>query len=276
MTNSNLFPLKTICQFLISLTLLVFIGCVEARAQLPFYTDDADTTAKGKFHLEVYNEHDVLQREAYPTRRQNTLVFTLNYGLTEQFELGVNVPFISFSNSRVADVRNINGLGDTQFGVKYNFIKEREDSKLPALSGVLYVKTPTGNLQKQLGSGLYDFWLYGVVQKSLTKKTKGRLNGGILFSGNASTGLIGIHAERGHIFTGNGSLVRDFTDRLKLGVEVFGAVTGNFKLNRGQLTTQVGGDYLLTEKLTLSFALRTGRFVASPRVGAHLGFAYDF
>ena len=70
--------------------------------------------------------------------------------------------------------------------------------------------------------------------------------------------------------------MHEFSGKLQLGAELFGAVTGNFKLQRGQLTTQIGGDYLLTKKLTLSFALLGGRFTASPRLGAHLGFAYDF
>ena len=248
----------------------------DCLAQLPFYTDDADTTPKHKFHLEIYNEHDVLQKSAYPAKRQNTLVFTLDYGITDKLEFGVNGPLISLINSQIVSPHVVSGIGDTQFGLKYNFLAEREGSKRPALAAVFYVEAPTGNSQKQLGSGLVDYWLYGIIQKSLTKKTKGRLNGGVLFSGNNSTGLIGIETERGHIYTGNGSIVRDFSDRLKLGVEVFGAVTGSFALNRGQLTTQVGGDYQLTKKLMLSFGVLGGKFSASPRAGAHLGFAYDF
>jgi hypothetical protein len=263
-------------RFLLPIIFLTFICKANVCAQLPFYTDDADTTEKGKFHLEVYNEHDVLQRSAYPTKRQNTVVFTLNYGITSRLEFGVNAPLITFINSRIASPRSLTGIGDTQFGLKYNFLTESEGSKRPALSAVFYVEAPTGNSQKQLGSGLTDYWLYGIIQKSLTKKTKGRLNGGVLFSGNSSTGLIGIRAARGHIYTGNGSLARDFSDRLKLGMEVFGAVTSNFELNRGQLTTQVGGDYALTPKLTLSFGILGGRYAASPRLGAQLGFAYDF
>jgi hypothetical protein len=121
-----------------------------------------------------------------------------------------------------------------------------------------------------------DYWLYGVAQKSLTKRTKGRLNGGILFSGNSSTGLIGIRTTKGEVFTGNGSLVRNFSDKLQLGVEMFGAVTNNFRLSKGQFTTQFGGDYALSENLTLTFGILGGRFAASPRAGLHLGFAYDF
>src|SRR4030095_32256 len=263
-------------QILIGVIGFMFILGSEAQAQLPFYTDDADTTPKGKFHIEVYNEHDLLQASAYPAKRQNTLVFTLDYGITDKLEFGINAPYLTFFNSRIVERINLSGVGDAQFGLKYNFYAEHEGSRLPAMAVVFYFEAPTGNAKEQFGSGLNDYWLYGILQKSFTKKTKGRLNGGILFSGNETTGLIGINSTRGQIYTGNGSLVRDFSERLKLGAEVFGAVTGSFKLQRGQLTTQIGGDYLLTKKLTLSFALLGGGFSASPRLGAHLGFAYDF
>ena len=263
-------------QILIAVIGFLFIVATDAHAQLPFYTDDSDTTPKGKFHLEIYNEHDLLQSSAYPAKRQNTLVFTIDYGITDKLEFGINFPYLTFNNSRIVKRRNPSGVGDTQFGLKYNFYAEHEGSRLPAMAVVFYFEAPTGNAKEQFGSGLNDYWLYGILQKSLTKKTKGRLNGGILFSGNDSTGLLGIESTRGQIYTGNGSLVHEFSGKLQLGAELFGAVTGNFKLQRGQLTTQIGGDYLLTKKLTLSFALLAGRFTASPRLGAHLGFAYDF
>ena len=263
-------------RILIALLTLLFTCPAAASAQLPFYTDDADTTEKGKFHLEIYNEHDILQRAAYPAKRQNTLVFTLNYGVTNKLEVGVNAPVITLSSSRTATPRNVTGQGDTQFGVKYKLVEEREGSRLPALSAVFYIEAPTGEVKKQLGSGLVDYYLYGIVQKSLTKKTKLRVNGGVLFSGNSSTGLIGVQAERGQVYTGNASLVRDFTDRLKLGAEIIGAISNRPSLSRHQVTTQFGGNYVFTEKFTLSFGLLAGRFTGSPRAGAHLGFSYDF
>jgi len=163
-----------------------------------------------------------------------------------------------------------------QFGVKIKLRAEREQSRLPAMSVVFYVEAPTGSPRKQIGSGLADYWLYGVLQKSLTKRTTGRLNGGILFAGNSSSGLIGIHGARGQVFTANGSLVRDFTPKLKLGVELFGGVTNNFNLSRGQLEGQIGGSYAVRENFAFTFGLLGGRFPASPRVGIHVGFAYDF
>src|ERR1700752_681209 len=255
---------------------LAFLSPIAVHAQLPFYTDDADTTAKGKFHLEISNEHDWLQKSSFPGRRQNPSVFTLNFGLTDRIEVGVNAPYIKIFNERSATGGNPGGFGDTQFGVKVRLLDEREGSKLPAAGVVLYVEAPTGNTSKQLGSGLVDYWLYGVVQKSFTRKTTGRMNGGILFAGNSSTGLIGIETTRGQVFTGNASLVRQFTPRLRVGAELFGAVTNNFSLSRGQMVAQIGGGYSARENLELTFGVLGGRFPASPRLGFQVGIAYDF
>ena len=71
-------------------------------------------------------------------------------------------------------------------------------------------------------------------------------------------------------------MVRDFTPKLKLGVELFGGVTNNFNLSRGQLEGQIGGSYAVRENFAFTFGVLGGRFPASPRVGIHIGFAYDF
>ena len=257
-------------------TLLLWVLPAFAQAQLPFYTDDADTTDQGKVHFEFFNEHDVLQKGLYPARRQNNGNFTLNYGLTKQIELDVNAPLLTIFNSKTSSLGNPFGIGDTQFGIKYRFHDERDDSKLPAMAVVFYIEAPTGSTEKQLGSGMVDYWLYGVAQKSLTQKTKLRLNGGILFAGNTSTGLVGIETTKGQVFTGNGSITHDFTEKLNLGVEIFGAVTNNFQLSRGQLETQIGGTYAVSKQFSLAFGVLGGHFVASPRAGVLLGFAYDF
>jgi hypothetical protein len=258
------------------LVISVFLATSHVYAQEPFYTDDADTTEKGKFHFEFFNEHDWLQKSSLPGKRQNTSNFTLNYGVTDRIELGINAPLLKIYNTRESLLGRPFGQGDTQFGVKVRLLDEREGSRLPAMSVVFYVEAPTGSTKKQTGSGLIDYWLYGVLQKSLTKRTIARLNGGILFAGNSSTGLIGIEATRGQVFTGNGSLVRDFTPKLTLGVELFGGVTNNFNLTRGQLEGQIGGRYAVRDNFELTFGVLAGRFPASPRAGVHVGFTYDF
>ena len=255
---------------------ITFVVSTSARAQLPFYTDDTDTTPKGKFHLEISNQYDLLALSSLPAKTQNTAVLTVNYGLTNHIELGVNGPLITIFNESGSTFNNATGIGDTQFVMKVRLFDERAGSKRPAGGMVFYVEAPTGSTRKQIGSGLYDYGLYGVLQKSFTKRTTGRLNGGIVFAGNTSTGLVGIRTTRGQVFTANGSLTRYFTPRLRLGAELFGGVTNNFNLSLGQLQGQIGGGYMLNERLEFTFGVVAGRFPASPRTGAQIGFAYDF
>jgi len=137
------------------------------------------------------------------------------------------------------------------------------------------MEMPTGDVNRQLGSGLADFYVNNVLQKSLTKSTTLRLNGGLLFSGNETTGVIGIKS-RGLVLTGAASVVRQFTPKLDLGVEVAGAVTRNLQLGKGQLQTMIGGNYALSKKMTFDFGVVGGRYAASPRLGVQLGISVDF
>jgi hypothetical protein len=255
--------------------LFLFITGAAVRAQQPFITDNTDTTPKHHFHFEFSNEFDVLQTSAFPNLKQNTADFELDYGLFDDLEVGIEVPFLTLLNAQDTVPLRPHGIGDTNLSVKYNFLKEREHARRPALALAFNIELPTGDPNRQLGSGLADFFGNGVVQKSLTKRTTLRLNGGILFSGNETTGVIGIKT-RGTVFTGGGSLVKQFTPKLDLGFELTGAVTKAFQLGKGQLQTQVGGNYLIKRNMTFDFGVVVGKFAASPRAGLQLGFSMDF
>jgi hypothetical protein len=115
----------------------------------------------------------------------------------------------------------------------------------------------------------------GILQKSISKKTKLRLNGGLLFSGNQTIGVEGVSA-RGLVLTGGASLVRQFTPKLDLGVEINGASTKNFNLVKSRLVFAAGGNYRFKSNMTFDFALIAGRYTASPRAGVQLGLSVDF
>src|SRR5205085_8153234 len=247
----------------------------KVLAQQPFYTDDTHVTNEGKLHCQFSNEYDLLQRISYPARTQNTAVFELDYGLFKGVEIGVDAPLLAIHSASFVRPRTAVGIGDVNFHLKYNFYKEREGSRLPAFALNMTIELPTGDTSKQLGSGFTDYFLNGILQKSLTEKTKLRLNGGILFAGNTTTGVIGIRT-RGRVFTAGSSLVKQFTRRLDLGAEITGAVTSNFQLSKGQLQALVGGNYALRKNLTFDFGIVGGRFSASPRAGAQLGFSLAF
>lgn len=245
-----------------------------AFAQQPFYTDDADVTEKKKLHLQISNEFDVLQRSAYPSKHQNTAVFELDYGLLRDVEIGVDYPLIMIGNSRIITPRTVWGFGDLDFHVKYNFLKEREGSWHPALAATLNVEIPTGDETQGLGSGFKDYFLNGILQKSLTKKTKLRVNGGILFAGSTATGDVGIRT-RGRAFVAGGSIVKQITPKLDLGAEVTGAVSNSPQLTHGQLQTLFGGNYQVTRKMSFDFGIVAGRYNSS-RAGLQLGVSIDF
>lgn len=266
------------------LRLLLIIACFAAVfptvqaafAQQPFNTDDADVTDHHHWHLEVANEFDKLNDEALPSLRQNTFNFKFAYGVIKNVELGFDNQLLTIQNAPDPfQPRTAFGWGDADFSIKWKYHEEHEGSRLPALGASLSIEFPTGNEKKQLGSGLTDYALNFIVQKSLTKKTKLRINNGVVFAGNTLTGVEGVKT-RGNVFTAASSLVRDFTSKWRLGTEIYFATTSNFNLGRSALQFLSGGNYAVRNNLTLDFALTGGFLAGAPRVGAQTGFSVNW
>jgi hypothetical protein len=196
-------------------------------------------------------------------------------GALQNCEIGLDFPLIAIFNASNSGLGTPIGIGDTDFSIKYNFHKEHEGSNWPAFAVSLNIEPPTGDSRKQLGSGLTDYYLNSIFQKTLSPKYTLRIDGGATFAGNTLTGAVGIKA-RGTIITGGASLVRQFTKRLDLGVEIYGGYTAAEKLGRGELQQQVGGNYLIRRNLSIDFGVITGQAVGSPHYGFQLGFSKDF
>jgi hypothetical protein len=264
--------------FLPRTLLLIPLACVLAssgtlHAQLPFYTDDTGVTERGKWHFEFFNEYDALHLQ-YPNLQQNTANFKLNYGLPHNLELDADAPYLAIY--RAPGSQPSSGGGDLNLGIKWIFHNEAKNARLPGLGASLYIEFPTGDASQQLGSGLTDYWLNFIGQKSLSEKTRVTGNLGFLFAGNTSTGVLGTQNSRGHVYTGGLSLLHDFTPRLTLGGELYGGYADNGNLGRTQLQAMGGGQYEIRKGLSFCFGLLGGRYVASPRIGGQIGFAMDF
>jgi hypothetical protein len=244
------------------------------RAQLPFYTDDPSVTDPGAWHFEFFNEYDFLQHPQFPNLRQNTANYKLNYGLPCSLELDIDAPYLAIY--RAAGSQTSGGFGDTNMGIKWNFHRASTASRIPALSTSLYIEFPTGDSRQQLGSGITDYWLNFIVQEPLSEKTHMNANLGFLFAGNTSTGVVGIQTTRGHVYTGGLSLLHDLNPRLTLGGELYGGIADKQGLARTQLQAMVGGQYTIRNGLTFDFGLLGGKYIASPRIGAQIGFSVDF
>ncbi|MEO5922709.1 MAG: hypothetical protein ABIR70_02680 [Bryobacteraceae bacterium] len=246
--------------------------CSRAFAQQPFYTDDADVTERHRFHMEISNQQSWLQRSALPATKQSTTVFQLNYGLTRNFEIGMDSPLIGLYQQLTPTTL---GNGDTNITFKLRLRPEETSSRMPSITLSCAIETPTGSVKKQLGSGIADYGCNSVVQKLIGLWTL-RVNNGAVFSGNTLTGLVGLRAK-GLVYTGSGSITRDVLPRLLLGVELNGsAAKQGTVLGKSTLQTQFGGKFAWKEDLSIDFGVLAGWFSGAPRTGLQIGFSKDF
>jgi hypothetical protein len=241
---------------------------------MPFYTDNADVTDPGTLHFEFFNEYDGLQSAQYPDLRQNTFNYKVNYGLPHGLELDLDAPYLTIL--RASGTQSSNGPGDTDMGIKWNFRKAKQPLGAPALSASLYIEFPTGDTSQQLGSGLTDYWLNTIAEEPVSEKTRFNANFGFLFAGNTSTGVLGTQNTRGHVYTGGLSLTHDFSTRVSLGLEAYGADADNKSLGKDQLQGLAGGWYQMNSRTAITFALLGGSHIASPTIGGQIGFEIDF
>jgi hypothetical protein len=253
---------------------LVSLIAAPLSAQMPFYTDNADVTNQGTLHFEIYNELDDLQSALYPDLRQNTTNFKVNYGLPRNLELDFDIPYLAIQ--RAIPSHNSSGNGDSDMGIKWNFFKAPHPRRTPSLSASLYIEFPTGDERQSLGSGLTDYALNSIAQEAISDKTRVNANFGFLFAGNTSTGVLGIQTTRGHVFTAGLSLQHDFTSRLTLGGETYGAIDNNNGLGKDQFQALLGGAWALNNRTSVTFAVLGGAHIASPKIGCQFGYEIDF
>jgi hypothetical protein len=245
-------------------------------AQQPFYTDEPSVTEAGKWHFEFFNEFDALQHSQFPNLNQNTASYKLNYGLPHNLELDIDAPYLAIFRDTATSSHTSRGLGDTNLGVKWNFLQEKADSRLPAIGTTFYFEFPTGDSQNQLGSGLTDYWLNVIAQKHLSAKVTLTGNAGVLFAGNTSVGVLGTQNTRGRVYTYGLSLLHEINARWTVGAEIYGAYSNNSGLGKSQFQVLTGGKYTIRQGLTFDFGLLGGKYSASPRAGGLVGFSVDF
>ena len=253
------------------LALLAMGFSAPATAQQPFLVDDTAVTPPGIWHLELSTQVDLLQRSARPTRWQNTLECEIDYGLIDRVELSMLLPFLSIVSGGSLAQNVANGLGDTAFGLKYQFT----DVDAPhAFAGSVLVELPTGSRARQLGSGLVDYGLTMISQHRLHPSATLRVNGGVVLAGNTQTGAVGI-TERGTVITAGGSLVGALGERVQLGGELTMAWSQRATLGGSYVGWQAGANVTLREGMTLDASVLGGWLDASPRAGFQLGLSID-
>jgi hypothetical protein len=244
-------------------------------AQTPFVTDDAEVTDLKHLHFEAVTEYDFLQSSLYPNLRQFSGLFRISYGIHKRLEVGLDAPLLSVFNAAGTTPKSAFGVSDVSLHVKARLREEKDNSRMPAIAVAFYARFPSGDAARSLGSGARNYWLYGVGQRSLTDKTKLRVNLGTLFAGNTVFGALGVSKFTGRLFTGGVSIVKQYNDKWRLGGEITAVMSSSFQLSKGQLQGMFGGGYNVKKNVSLDFGVIAGRFPASPRVGFVGGITID-
>lgn len=85
----------------------------------------------------------------------------VNFGAFQETQIHVIIP-LSFNRPRIGNFTY--GPGDIELGVKYRFVNEA--SSIPQIGVFPLLKIPSGNAEKNLGSGNTQLFLPGWLQKS--------------------------------------------------------------------------------------------------------------
>jgi len=244
-------------------------GAATAPAQQPFVTDDAEVTPTNEFHFEYANSYVALSKSAHPDLRQDTNNFVIQFGLLPGLEANVDFPLIYIARDHQSSIGSVFGLGDVDFGLKWKLASEEPGQPHPSVTVSGFAEIPTGNTQKQLGSGFTDYSINSIVQKTFAETLQLHVNAGIQFSGNTLTGAVGIRTT-GRIYTLGLSLAKDFSPALRLGVDLNGAELHDSNGLDRQLQLTVGGNFQIANGQTFDFAI-LGGWSSAPRIGILLG-----
>ena len=204
-----------------------------ARAGPPFVTDDPEPPPPGGWEINV---PFIVERTPGETDMDAPL-FDLNYGLPDvQLKLEIPIKVVhEDSNGTLA------GAGDLLLGVKWRFLNI-ENSQLQ-LGIYPQLLIPTGDQARGLGEGRAAFVLPLVAQKSWDKWT---------LYGNVGYWWRTAAETRDYVYAGV-VLEREISDRLTLGVELFGN-SPKERGGRSDVAFNIGGTWKLSTHFSLLFA----------------------
>jgi hypothetical protein len=172
-----------------------------AIAGPPFKTDDPQTVNFRHWEFYIASVQQFVKHESAATCPH----FEVNYGVVPNVQLHLVAPLGYVHTAEGTHY----GYSDTELGVKYRFVEESETT--PQIGIFPLVELPTGNEDKQLGSGNVEAYFPAWVQKSWGKFTT-YAGGGFWYNpgvGQKNSAFVGWEAQY------------DFSEVLTLGGEAF-------------------------------------------------------
>ena len=223
-----------------SLKFIALAGCLNfllaapAFAGPPFLTDDPEPVEFRHWEAYLFTLGDYSGNH-YSFEGP---AVEMNYGVAPDTQLHLIVPMTTVGG-RGLPTRS--GLGDTEFGIKYRFV--RETNGWPQIGAFPFAELPTGDASRGLGNGGTWFQLPLWIQKSWGDWTTYGGGGAVL---NSAPG------ERNHPY-GGWLLLRGLGKHLTLGGEVF-AQGRDTDDDKGFAALNLGGSYNVTEHFSALFS----------------------
>lgn len=131
-------------------------AAAPAMAGLPYRTDDATTQGLRNAEFDLFTTYSRFSTGSTATVPSAQLT----YGLLENFDLSVTVPY---ALSQTNGVGTNTGIGDIQFSIKYRFLDEDENGWRPAIAFGPSMTLPSGDSARGLGNasitGFFPVWV---------------------------------------------------------------------------------------------------------------------
>lgn len=249
---------KPVVNFLTLGTLVGFsiYFLASVLAGRPLSTEDAGIVAKGKFELELGGDHIKCRCHV----RENCLGFVLKYGVTGRLDFGIEMPFLLL---KPVKGRSEGGISDLAIGFKYCFLEGRD--RIPALALRADIRLPTGDQNKELGSGTIDYLLLGIATGARGPATA-HFNIGCVFSHDPNSGA-GVEK----VLCYGMALEYSLGERFGLVGEIQGETNPGLQISAAPLCTLGGMTYELKPGMVFDVGLNLGLTQANPRYTLTVG-----
>jgi hypothetical protein len=151
------------------IAVIIFL-CVSLTCEAALYIDDTSTTQKRHFILDFSGDYyKEVEKELQPgsaaytktVSKEIAISSDLYYGLADNWELGVTLPYRFLDDSACGEV---NGVSDIMLDTKYRFWEETKS--FPSFALYLDVKTKSGNEDKSLGTGSLSYSINNIFTKT--------------------------------------------------------------------------------------------------------------
>lgn len=227
--------------------LLLLSGTLTAIAGPPFQTDDPEPVDFHHFEMYAFELSD----SSHGGTSLSIPAYEVNWGAAPNLQLHLVVPLTANIPS---DGNGTNyGIGDTEVGAKYRFVKETK--RVPQIGIFPFVELPTGSADRGLGVGRTWYRLPVWVQKSW--------GAGDAWTSYGGGGVVVVPESGYKNYPFAGWLVqRQLNKKLMLGMEVFGhgALGESADSMRYSTMADGGGSFEFRPGFDLLFA--AGRTIA--------------